>query len=51
MENISWGPTFGDFVTILIETSMQDVTVARSQEIFVAIAIQEKLYSVTVYRT
>jgi hypothetical protein len=29
MENISKGPTFGDFVTIRSEASMQDVTVAR----------------------
>jgi hypothetical protein len=31
MENISRGPTFGDFVTILTEGSMQDNTVARLQ--------------------
>ncbi len=31
MENISRGPTFGDFVTIRTEASMQDVTVARQQ--------------------
>jgi hypothetical protein len=30
MENISRGPTFGDFVTILREGSMKDVTVSRS---------------------
>jgi hypothetical protein len=29
MENISRGPNFGDFVTILTEGSMQDNTVAR----------------------
>jgi hypothetical protein len=29
MENLSRGPTFGDFVTIRTEASMQDVTVAR----------------------
>ncbi len=29
MENISRGPTFGDFVTIRIEASMQDVPAAR----------------------
>jgi hypothetical protein len=29
MENISRGTTFGDFVTIRTEGSMQDVTVAR----------------------
>ncbi len=29
MKNISRGPTFGDFVTIHTEASMQDVTVAR----------------------
>jgi hypothetical protein len=29
MENISRGPTFGDFVTIRTEASMQDITVAR----------------------
>jgi hypothetical protein len=29
MENISRGPTFGDFVTIRTDGSMQDVTVAR----------------------
>ncbi len=28
MENISRGPTFGDFVTVPTEGSMQDVTVA-----------------------
>jgi hypothetical protein len=33
MENISRGPTYGDFVTILTERSMQqDITVARPQE-------------------
>jgi hypothetical protein len=31
MENISRGPTFGDFVTIRTEASMQYVTVARLQ--------------------
>jgi hypothetical protein len=31
MENISRGPTFGDFVTILTEGSMQDNTIARLQ--------------------
>ncbi len=31
METISRGPTFGDFVTIRTEASMQDVTVARLQ--------------------
>jgi hypothetical protein len=31
MENISKGPTFGDFVTIRTEASMQAVTVARLQ--------------------
>jgi hypothetical protein len=30
-ENISRGPTFGDFVTIRTERSMQDITVARLQ--------------------
>jgi hypothetical protein len=29
MENISRGPTFGDFVIIRTEASMQDVTVTR----------------------
>jgi hypothetical protein len=29
MENVSRGSDFGDFVTILTEGSMQDVTVAR----------------------
>ena len=29
MENINRGPTFRNFVTILTEGSMQDVTVAR----------------------
>jgi hypothetical protein len=28
MENISRGPTFGDFVTIRTEASLQDITVA-----------------------
>jgi hypothetical protein len=31
MENISRGPTFGDFVTIRTEGSMQDIVVARQQ--------------------
>jgi hypothetical protein len=31
MENISRGPTFGDFVTILAKGSMQNNTVARLQ--------------------
>jgi hypothetical protein len=31
MVNISRGPTFGDFVTILTEGSMQDNMVARLQ--------------------
>jgi hypothetical protein len=31
MTNISRGPTYWDFVTILTEGSMQDVTVARLQ--------------------
>ncbi len=31
MENISRGSTFGDFVTIRTEGSMEDVTVARLQ--------------------
>jgi hypothetical protein len=31
MENISRVPTFGDFVTIRTEASMQDVTVERLQ--------------------
>jgi len=31
MENISRGPTFGDFVTVRTEASMQDITVARLQ--------------------
>jgi hypothetical protein len=31
MENIRRGPTFGDFVTILTEESMQDITNARLQ--------------------
>jgi hypothetical protein len=31
VENISRGPTFGDFVTIRIEASMHDVTAARVQ--------------------
>jgi hypothetical protein len=32
MENISRGPTFGDFITIRTEATMQDVTVAKLQE-------------------
>jgi hypothetical protein len=43
MENISRGSTFGDFVTVLTERSMQDVKVERSRVIFTAYAIQEKL--------
>jgi hypothetical protein len=31
MENISRGPNFGDFVTILTEGVMQDKTIARLQ--------------------
>jgi hypothetical protein len=31
MENKSRGPTFGDFVTIRTEGSMQDISVARRQ--------------------
>ena len=31
MENTSRGPTFGDFVPILTEGPMQDITVARLQ--------------------
>jgi hypothetical protein len=34
MENISRGPTVGDFVTIRTEASMQDVTVARLQSTY-----------------
>jgi hypothetical protein len=49
MENISRGPTFGDFVTILMDTSMQDVTVAKSQKILGPLPLQEMLYSVTEY--
>jgi hypothetical protein len=37
MENISRGPSFGDFVTILTERSMQDLTLERSQVIFAAV--------------
>ncbi len=29
MDNVSRGPTFGDFVTILREGCMQDITIAR----------------------
>jgi hypothetical protein len=44
MENLSRGSTFGDFfVTILTEWSMQDVTVARSRVIFMAIAMTRKI--------
>jgi hypothetical protein len=49
MENISRGPTFGDVVTILTERSMQDIKIEKSQEIFTAIVIKRKFYSVTVY--
>jgi hypothetical protein len=45
MENIVRGPTFEDFVTILTERSMQDVTVARSRVILWSLPLQEKLYS------
>ncbi len=38
-----------DFATILFERLMQDVMVERSRVIFLAIAIQDKLYSVSVY--
>jgi hypothetical protein len=43
MENIGRGPTFEDFVTILTERLMQDVTVARSRVIFIAIVITRKI--------
>jgi hypothetical protein len=43
MENISRGPTFGDFVTILAESSMPDVMVEKSQVIFTAIAFTRKI--------
>jgi hypothetical protein len=35
MENISRGPTFGDFVIIRTKSSRQDVTVARLQSLSV----------------
>jgi hypothetical protein len=41
MENISRGPSFGDFVTIFAKGSMQDVKVARLQN----------TYKSTVYKT
>jgi hypothetical protein len=55
MENISRGPTFGDFVTILTERSEQDVTVEGSWVIFPAIAVTRKIVQcycvhVVVYR-
>jgi hypothetical protein len=51
MENISRGPTIGDFVTILTERSMQDVTVARSQIILMTIGIiQQSLRHLTAKR-
>ncbi len=40
MENVSEGPTFGEFVTILTEWSMQDNTVARLQ----SVRVQTPLY-------
>jgi hypothetical protein len=44
MENIiSRGSTFGDFVTILTERSMQDVTVERSRVNFSTNAITRKI--------
>ncbi len=43
MENISRGPIFRDFVTILTERSMQDVTVERFRVIFTAIVIARKI--------
>jgi hypothetical protein len=43
MDNISRGPTFGDFVTVLSERSMKNVTVERSQVIFTAIVIARKI--------
>jgi hypothetical protein len=43
MENISRGPTFGDFVTIHSKRSMQDVTVAMPQIIFMAVAVTRKI--------
>ncbi len=49
MENISRDPTFGDFVTILTEMSMQDVMVERSGVTFTGIAIARKIVQVTVY--
>ncbi len=38
MENISKGPTFGDFFTILTEGPVQDNTVATMEELFQGIA-------------
>jgi hypothetical protein len=49
MENISRGSTFADFVTILTERSMQDVTFERSRVILQPLPLQEKLHSVAVY--
>ncbi len=47
MENISTlyriGPTFGDFVTILTERSVQDIKVEKSQVTFTAIVIRRKI--------
>jgi hypothetical protein len=43
MENKRRGPIFGDFVTILTESSMQDVRVEMSRVIFTAIAIRRKI--------
>jgi hypothetical protein len=42
-EYLSRGSTFGDFVTILTERLMQDITVERSRVIFTAIAITRKI--------
>jgi hypothetical protein len=46
MENISRDPTFGDFVTIRTEASMQDVTVASLQSTRVRTLLDPPLLNV-----
>jgi hypothetical protein len=48
MKNVSRVPTFGDFVTIRKEASMQDVTVARLQSTRVQTPLSPVMYCVRV---
>jgi hypothetical protein len=46
LENISRGPTFGDFVTIRTEASMLNITVARLQSTRVPTPLSPTLLNV-----